>query len=220
MWCTELILLYALNSPLHPIQLLLLVDSYQSTLLPLGMFLKLSPCFREPRGQTECGCRIHVHSEFCGRRVFEWPYQQPFLFVYQLHSSPFPPIALLTNDCFPLPVGLRDFVGAAHLAEGHTADDEDHHTRPGAVLSGCLVLVPVAITSTAVQETRITYVISDFSFLSCILNMSCPCTHLLHRQQTSQALCSFLHTALPLRVKSWEEALQPVDTVSLNCEQW
>lgn len=66
-----------------------------------------------------------------------------------------PPVALLTNDGLPLPIGLCDLIGAAHLTEGHTADDEDHDTWPGAVLSRCLILVPVAIPSTARAE-RIT----------------------------------------------------------------
>lgn len=60
-----------------------------------------------------------------------------------------PPVALLTNDGLPLPIGLCDLIGAAHLAEGHAANDEDYDTRPGAVLSRCLVLVPVAVPSTA-----------------------------------------------------------------------
>lgn len=59
-----------------------------------------------------------------------------------------PLVALLTNDGFPLPIGLCDLIGAAHLAEGHAADDEDHDTRSGAVLSRCLILVPVAVPST------------------------------------------------------------------------
>lgn len=59
-----------------------------------------------------------------------------------------PLVALLTNDGFPLPIGLCDLIGAAHLAEGHPADNEDHDTWPGAVLSRCLIFVPVAIPST------------------------------------------------------------------------
>lgn len=62
--------------------------------------------------------------------------------------------ALLTDDGLPLPIGLRDLIGAAHLAKGHAADDEDYDARPGAVLSRRLVLVPVAIPSTAGAERR------------------------------------------------------------------
>lgn len=40
-------------------------------------------------------------------------------------SSAAPPGALLTNDGLPLPIGLCDLIGAAHLAEGDPADDED-----------------------------------------------------------------------------------------------
>lgn len=58
-----------------------------------------------------------------------------------------PLVTLLTDDGFPLPIGLCDLIGAAHLAEGHATDDEDHDTWSGAVLSGCLILVPVAVPS-------------------------------------------------------------------------
>lgn len=61
-------------------------------------------------------------------------------------------VAPLTDHSLPLPVGLCDFVGAAHLAEGHASDDEDHQSGTGAVLSGCLVLVPVSISSAATEE--------------------------------------------------------------------
>ena len=62
------------------------------------------------------------------------------------------PGALLTNDGLPLPIGLCDLIGAAHLAEGRAADDEDHDTWAGAVLSRCLVLVPVAVSGTVRAE--------------------------------------------------------------------
>ncbi len=65
-----------------------------------------------------------------------------------------PPVALLTNDGLPLPIGLCDLIGTAHLAEGHAADDEDHDTWPSAVLSRCLILVPVAVPSTAGAERK------------------------------------------------------------------
>lgn len=63
-----------------------------------------------------------------------------------------PPAALLTNDGLPFPIGLRNLIGAAHLAEGHAADDEDYDTRPGAILSRRLILVPVAVPSTVRAE--------------------------------------------------------------------
>lgn len=65
-----------------------------------------------------------------------------------------PPVlsALLTNDGFPFPIGLCDLIGAAHLTEGHASDDKDHDTWTGAVLSRCLILVPVAIPGTARAE--------------------------------------------------------------------
>lgn len=68
-----------------------------------------------------------------------------------------PPRALLTNDGFPLPIGLCDLISAAHLAEGRAADDEDHDTRASAILSWSLVLVPVAVPSTAGAEGQIYY---------------------------------------------------------------
>ena len=60
-----------------------------------------------------------------------------------------PPAGRLTDDGLPLAVGLRDLVGAAHLAERHAADDEHHDAWPGAVLPGGLVLVPVTVPGTA-----------------------------------------------------------------------
>ena len=72
-----------------------------------------------------------------------------------------PPGVRLTNDGLPLPVGLRDLVGRAHLAEGRASDDEDHDARPGAVLAWGLVLVPLAITGTVregeAQSKRVAY---------------------------------------------------------------
>ena len=65
-----------------------------------------------------------------------------------------PLVALLTNDGLPLPIGLCDLIGAAHLAEGHATDDEDHDTWSSAVLSRCLILVPVAVPSTARAESH------------------------------------------------------------------
>lgn len=59
-----------------------------------------------------------------------------------------PLVSLLTDDGFPLPIGLCDLIGTAHLTEGHAADYEDHDPWSSAVLSGCLILVPVAIPST------------------------------------------------------------------------
>lgn len=62
---------------------------------------------------------------------------------------PRPLHSLLTNQGLPLPIGLCDLIGAAHLAERHAADDEDDDAGPGAVLPGRLVLVPVAVASAA-----------------------------------------------------------------------
>lgn len=62
---------------------------------------------------------------------------------------PRPLHSLLTNQGLPLPIGLCDLIGAAHLAERNAADDEDDDAGPGAVLSGRLVLVPVAVASAA-----------------------------------------------------------------------
>lgn len=56
---------------------------------------------------------------------------------------------ILTDDGLPFAVGLCDLIGAAHLAERHSTDDEDDDTWPSAVLSRGLILVPVAIPSTA-----------------------------------------------------------------------
>lgn len=96
----------------------------------------------------------------CGR-IFELPcvslHLRTWLLALGLRSAA-PPGALLTNDGLPLPIGLCDLIGAAHLAKGHAADDEDNDPRPSAVLSRCLVLVPVAIPSTAEQEDRATLV--------------------------------------------------------------
>lgn len=61
--------------------------------------------------------------------------------------QPRPLPSRLTNQGLPLPIGLCDLVGAAHLAERHAADDEDDDAGPGAVLSRRLVLVPVAVAS-------------------------------------------------------------------------
>ena len=63
-----------------------------------------------------------------------------------------PDVAPLTNDGFPLPIGLCDFIGAAHLAEGHSTNDEDHDPWSGAVLARCLVLMPVSVSSTVRKE--------------------------------------------------------------------
>lgn len=63
-------------------------------------------------------------------------------------SSAAPPGVLLTNDGLPLPIGLCDLIGTAHLAKGHTADNEDEDAWPSAVLSRSLILVPVSIPST------------------------------------------------------------------------
>lgn len=72
-----------------------------------------------------------------------------------------PPVALLTDDGFPFPIGLCDLIGAAHFTEGHAANDEDHDTRAGAVLSRCLVLVPVAVPSAAgAQRSKRDHVIT------------------------------------------------------------
>lgn len=83
----------------------------------------------------------HVHS----------PHVKPLAFGV---CSAVPLVSLLTNDGFPLPIGLCDLIGAAHLAEGHAADDEDHDTWSSAVLSRCLILVPVAIPSTARADRK------------------------------------------------------------------
>lgn len=79
---------------------------------------------------------------------------EPRGFLPSLSACPLgaPSATRLTNDGFPLPVGLRDLIGAAHFAEGNAANDEDHDTWPSAVLSGRLVLVPVTIPSTVVKE--------------------------------------------------------------------
>lgn len=93
------------------------------------------PTFRE-----NMPTQSHTHFVFKAMDVsLNYPPQQPTL----------PSATLLTNDGFPLPIGLCDLIGTAHFAERHAADDEYHDTWPSAVLSGCLVLVPVAVPSTA-----------------------------------------------------------------------
>lgn len=72
-----------------------------------------------------------------------------------LRGSVTPQVNRLTNDGLPLAIGLCDLVGAAHLAEGHPADDEDDNAGASAVLAGGLVLVPVAIPGTA-EDQRFT----------------------------------------------------------------
>lgn len=59
------------------------------------------------------------------------------------------PLALQPTDkSFPFAVGLRDLIDAAHLAVGHTPNDEDDDAWAVAYLSWALVLMPVPITST------------------------------------------------------------------------
>ncbi len=66
------------------------------------------------------------------------------------------PVALLTSDGLPLPIGLCDLIGAAHLAEGHATNDENYDTWSSAILPRCLILVPVAVPSTArVERTTV-----------------------------------------------------------------
>ena len=76
--------------------------------------------------------------------------------------SVIPLVALLTNDGFPFPIGLCDLIGAAHLTEGHAADDEDHDTWTGAILSRGLILVPVAVPSTARAERKQDRIVTDW----------------------------------------------------------
>lgn len=54
----------------------------------------------------------------------------------------------LTDESFPFAVGLSDLIDAAHLAVGHTPDDEDDDAWAVAYLSWTLVLMPVPITGT------------------------------------------------------------------------
>lgn len=64
------------------------------------------------------------------------------------------PMSPLTNESLPLPVGLCDLVGAAHLAVRQSADDEDHDAGTSAHFARALVLVPVAIAGTARRKER------------------------------------------------------------------
>lgn len=70
----------------------------------------------------------------------------------------FPQVAriTLTDDGLPFSVGLCDLIGATHLAERHATDDEDNDTWPGAILSRGLILVPVAVSSTARKRVVLT----------------------------------------------------------------
>lgn len=90
-----------------------------------------------------------------------------------------PPGVRLTNDGLPLPVGLRDLVGRAHLAEGRASNDEDHDAWPSAVLAWGLILVPVAITGTAregeAQSKRVAY--------------QCYSSSLFHHCCTEERMC-------------------------------
>lgn len=115
-----------------------------------------------PHRAVMSGCpEVHLCNTAARWKV-KLPEQWVYLWVdctYELlHAlglrSVAPLVALLTNDGLPLPIGLCDLIGAAHLAEGHAADDEDYDTRSGAVLSRCLVLVPVAVPSTAGAERK------------------------------------------------------------------
>ncbi len=53
-----------------------------------------------------------------------------------------------TDESFPFAVGLCDLIDAAHLAVGHTPDDEDDDAWAVTYLSWALVFMPVSITCT------------------------------------------------------------------------
>lgn len=64
-----------------------------------------------------------------------------------------PPGCTLTDDGLPFAVGLCDLIGAAHLAERHSTNDEDEDAWPSAVFSRGLILVPVAVPGAARKGT-------------------------------------------------------------------